>query len=175
MRALLVFESMFGNTREIALAVADGLRSGFEVEVGEAGSVSPILAGPFDLLVVGGPTHAFSMSRPGTRQSAVEQGAPVGTSRRGIREWLDELEPGLRRPAVATFDTRVAKPRLPGSAARGAARRLRSHGLTLAAAPESFYVDGTTGPLLEGETDRARRWAESLVTRVATKVPAGTA
>src|SRR5690606_22555353 len=115
------------------------------------------------LLVVGGPTHAFAMSRAGTRRSAAED-APEGlvSTDAGIREWLSGLRTGSARLAAAAFDTRVAKPRLPGSAARGAAKRLRRLGVRLAAPAESFYVTGGHGPLVEGEVERARAWGEHL-------------
>jgi hypothetical protein len=111
---------------------------------------------------VGGPTHAFSMSRASTRHDAVAQGASSDREDRGIREWLDELPPATR-VAVATFDTRVAQVRkLPGSAARSASKVVTRRGLGRVIAVESFYVDGVSGPLLQGEVDRARAWARLL-------------
>src|SRR5690606_14826892 len=72
MRALVAFESMFGNTGLIAEAIADGLARHGEVETAEVGTAPVLLPAEVDLLVVGGPTHAFGMSRPGTRSSAKE-------------------------------------------------------------------------------------------------------
>jgi hypothetical protein len=65
-----------------------------------------------------------------------------------------------RRVSSAAFDTRIDKPRFPGSAAAGAAKRLRRLGFHQAMAPESFFVVGSTGPLLPGEYERAHRWGE---------------
>lgn len=73
MRALVVFESMFGNTQVIARSVADGLAPRMRVDLVEVGAAPTALDGDVDLLVVGGPTHAFGMSRAGTRQSAAQQ------------------------------------------------------------------------------------------------------
>jgi hypothetical protein len=70
---------------------------------------------------------------------------------------------------VAAFDTRVSKPRLPGSAAAAAEKRLRRLGFRVAARSRSFYVDGTTGPLVAGEPDRARHWGEELALALTTK------
>jgi|GEM_PF-6336579 len=70
-----------------------------------------------------------------------------------------------RRTPFATFDTRVKERGVPGSAARGAARRLRRLGLSEATRPESFWVTDTRGPLVAGETDRAHAWAETVATR----------
>jgi flavorubredoxin len=164
MRALVVYESMFGNTREIARAIGDGLASMMSVEVQEVGVAPPLLDDDVDLLVVGGPTHAFGMSRSRTRADAAKQaGHPVISAGDGLREWV-ELVSG--KSAVATFDTRIAKPRVPGSAARSAERRLRRRGFRTATKAASFYVQGTPGPLSPGETDRARHWGERLATAV---------
>jgi hypothetical protein len=162
-RALVVFESMFGNTQLIARSVADGLAPRVQVGLVEVGAAPTALDGDLDLLVVGGPTHAFGMSRPGTRQSAAQQSERgLVSGGIGVREWLGTLPKDARHAAVATFDTRIAKPRLPGSAAAAAGKRLRRLGFRFVAPPMSFYVEGTTGPLLEGEPERARRWGEEL-------------
>jgi hypothetical protein len=79
----------------------------------------------------------------------------------GLREWLTSLQ-APAGVAAAAFDTRISKPRLPGSAARAAEKRLRRLGLRMVAPAASFYVEGTSGPLLEGEQERARRWGQSV-------------
>lgn len=163
MRALVVFESMFGNTAAIAHAVAEGLGTHMDVDVVEVGDAPDVVGADVALLVVGGPTHAFGLSREPTRQDAARQAGSttVLSRRRGIREWLETVRvPGSVR--VATFDTKVAKPRMPGSASRAAARRLRWGGCSLAARPQNFFVTGSQGPLVDGEPDRARRWADHL-------------
>jgi hypothetical protein len=162
MRALVVFESMFGNTQAIANAVADGLASRVSVEVVEVGVAPGVLGDDLGLLVVGGPTHAFGLSRPDTRRSAAQQAdRPVVSAGIGLREWLAAVHPPASVAAVA-FDTRVDKPWLRGSAARSAQKRLRRRGFRIAGAAKSFYVTGTTGPLVEAELERARRWGEQL-------------
>jgi hypothetical protein len=161
-RALVVFESMFGNTATIAQAVADGLRSTMDVDVVEVGAAPESPPEDLDLLVVGGPTHAFGLTRPSTRQDATRQaGHAVVSGGIGLREWLDVLRPPDGLAAVA-FDTRVRRPHLPGSAAHGADRRLRRLGVRTIMRPESFWVGGTPGPLLDGETERARTWGERV-------------
>jgi len=160
MSALVVVESMWGNTRKVAEAVARGLGDAAEViEVGKAPSDLPDDVG---LLVVGGPTHAFSMSRSSTRHDAVERGARGANETQGVREWLDGLQPS-DHIEVATFDTRVAKvKRLPGSAAKAAGKEVRRHHLGRLIATESFYVNDMEGPLLDGELDRAQEWGAQL-------------
>ena len=162
MRALVVYESMFGNTQAIADAVADGLSDRMRVEVLEVGAAPTTIDDDVALLVVGGPTHAFGMSRPQTRQDAARQAAEGLVSRGiGLREWLATLQ-APAGVAAATFDTRISRPRLPGSAARAAEKRLRRLGFRIVAPAASFYVEGTSGPLQEGEPERARRWGQTL-------------
>lgn len=161
-KALVVYESMFGNTRDVAEAIAEGLASHGHVEALEVGEAPTAVPAEVDLLVAGGPTHAFGMSREGTRgQAAGETPQPLVSTRIGLREWLGRLEvrPGL---AVATFDTSFKKIRRFGTAGRGAQKRLKRLGLSPAAPPESFYVKETTGPLLDGELERARAWGSAL-------------
>jgi hypothetical protein len=166
-RALVVYESMFGNSEKVARAVADGVAEVMPVSVAEVTSAPVDLEG-VDLVVAGGPTHAFSMSREGTRRDARMQGAHEGSVETGMREWLAKL-PDEHGRWFAAFDTRVTKVRrLPGSAARSAARAGRRHGFTQAVAPESFYVLDVEGPLVEGELERAQAWGAA----VAASVPA---
>ena len=166
MRALVVYESMFGNTELVARAVAEGVARHAEVTVAEVRGARPEYAEKFDLVVVGGPTHAFSMTRPSTRADAERQGAPHRTPDIGIREWLDRLPSGMHHEAIATFDTRIDKARrLPGSAARKAARVAHHHGYRKVAEPASFYVEGTSGPLVAGERERAVAWGDALAVK----------
>jgi len=161
--ALVVFESMFGNTEAVANAVADGLREQGAVRVVEVAEAPDSLPSGVDLLVVGGPTHAFSMTRANTRQSAVNQGASSQKAAQpGIREWISDVAISDDVP-VATFDTKVVKPHLPGSAAHAADRKLRHRGLHHVARPETFYVTGTTGDLVDGELSRAKEWGAALL------------
>lgn len=163
MSTLVVYESMWGNTRAVAEAIARGIGSDVAVlEVGQAPSPVPATV---DLLVIGGPTHAFSMSRPSTREEAVAKGADSGHEAVGIREWLAR-QPAGDRLDVATFDTRVGSVRhLPGSAAKAAGKVVTRHHLGRLVAVESFYVDGREGPLSSHEEARAREWGATLAAR----------
>lgn len=163
--ALIVYESMFGNTARIALAIRDGLREYVAAEAVPVNRAPDTVPDGVRLVVVGGPTHAFSLSRPSTRQDAAKQGDLVMPVEVGIREWLAALEPatGPRAPRVATFDTRIARVRrLPGSAARSAAKLLRRMGYQLLTTSESFFVNETTGPIKDIEIERARHWGAEL-------------
>lgn len=164
MRAVVVFESMFGNTEAVARAVANGISSVMGVDILEVSSV-PVRFGGVSLLVVGAPTHAFGMSRPRTRDDARARGSRSVAGGIGVREWLESLGRPAAATAAATFDTRIDKPRVPGSAARAAEKRLRRLGFRVTAA-ESFYVEDVAGPLVQGEDERARRWGEHLARQV---------
>jgi hypothetical protein len=121
-QALVVVESMFGNTRAVADAVAAGLSEAVPTTVVDVAAAPDTVFA--QLLVVGGPTHAFGMSRSGTRDAAVAQGAGPEHSVTGIREWTGRL--GRHDLAdVAAFDTRIRRRGVPGSAARSALRRRR--------------------------------------------------
>lgn len=163
MKALVVFESMFGNTKEIAEAIAEGLRDTMETECLEVGQ-APSPRDDIDLLVVGGPTHQFGLSRPDSRKGAIsETDEPLVSPGIGIREWLGSL-PKVTGVATATFDTSIRKPNLPGSAARGARKRLKRLGYRVVVPAEIFHVEGTTGPISDGETERALAWGRNLAT-----------
>jgi hypothetical protein len=169
MKAIVVYESMFGNTAQIAKAIATGLGESVEVVAMEV-SRAPADPGPdVGLIVAGGPTHAFSMSRENTRADAITRGAQEGERRFGLREWVDQLPSGRHDERLATFDTKIARMRhLPGSAAKGAAKVARRHGYKPAAPAESFYVDDVDGPLMDGEKDRAIAWGRRLATSMRT-------
>ena len=161
-RALVVYESMFGNTADVAREVAAGLATRGPVDLVEVHDAPAPPDETYDLVVAGGPTHAFSMSRPSTREDARRQGAE-GAADRGLREWMDELVSGRHHPRFAAFDTRVTKVRrLPGSAAKRAGRLGQRLGYRPVCPPESFYVDDVSGPLADGERDRARAWGAHL-------------
>ena len=162
-KALVVFESMFGNTEQVAQAVAEGLGASMPVAVLEVINAPADPPADISLIVVGGPTEAFSMSRASTRADAVRQGGRPGREEIGLREWLDTLPSRHSNAKLATFDTKIDKMRhLPGSAAKGAAKAGRRHGFDVAVPPESFFVRDTAGPLVDGELDRARAWGQRL-------------
>jgi Flavodoxin len=167
MRALVVYESMYGNTHVVASNIADGLRATHEVTlVPVAGATADLLAGA-DLLVVGGPTHMHGLSSSSSRRMAAQAAAKPASGLSldpdacgpGLRDWLK----GSRGSALAAaFDTRLnGVPAFTGHASRGIGRLLRRHGHPLIAAPESFVVD-QQNTLLDGEASRARRWGAAL-------------
>jgi hypothetical protein len=165
-RALVVYESVFGDARTIAYAIAEGLTAFLPVDVLPAGEAPAEIGPEVGLLVVGGPTHAFGMPRPSTRASAVEQhGATIPDTGTGLREWLESVRvPATGLPAAA-FDTRSGRPRLlvkMDHASRTEEKILGRLGATIVAPAEHYVVTGTEGPQAEGEEDRAREWGRRL-------------
>jgi flavodoxin len=170
MRALVVYESMYGNTAAIGESIANCLRAqGLEVEAGLVPEVDPLTTAEVDLLVVGGPTHVHGMSRASTRKTAADDEANTfaePTLEPGLREWIGKLPTGTGRFAAA-FDTRIDKPVIfTGSAAKGIGRRLQKCGFRLVVEPESFFVT-TQNELVDGELEHATRWARAVAERAA--------
>jgi len=178
MRALVVYESMFGNTQAVALAVSEGIAMRMPVDIIEVGDAPAVLPPDVALLVVGGPTHAHGMTSPKSRADAAQRAGDRLVSRGlGVREWLDTLRPVAQPIAAAAFDTRIKGPELLwGSAAKSVTKRLRGIGFQLVQPPRSFIVAGPTGPLfdrlVDGEPERARTWGEAVAGAVAAPVGA---
>ncbi|WP_353508560.1 flavodoxin/nitric oxide synthase [Intrasporangium sp.] len=163
MKTLIVHESLFGNTKAVADAVKRGLSRGGEgdgVHAVRSDEAPDLIPEDVGLLIVGGPTHAFSMTRESTRKDAETKGAEEHV-RLGIREWIDGVAPRPELPVV-TFDTRVKVKLLPGSAAKAAAKALRARGFRRAEQGETFWVEDTDGPLKDGELARAEEWGHEL-------------
>ena len=169
MNIVVVFESMFGHTRQVAAAIAEGLApSGTMASftVNDAGAKDA--AESADLLVVGGPTHVHGMSRPASREEArnwvndpaktvtLEPTAP-GT---GVREWIDGL--GAMPALCAAFDTRMDIARILSGAASGhIEHELTKRGSRAVLPAASFLVTKET-VLEDGELARAREWGASM-------------
>jgi hypothetical protein len=174
MSAAVVYESMFGNTKSIAEAIADGLAGVFSPSEAVAlpvSAASPELLADLDLLVVGGPTHMRRMTSRRTRELRAA-GSRVGPSAgtvveewemaavTGVREWLSTLStvPGFR---AAAFDTRLSYMPAVGAGPL-IALGLRCRGYKVDPVPRCFFVQSAHGPLKEGEAERARAWGAAL-------------
>jgi hypothetical protein len=171
MRTVIVYESLFGNTRKIAKAIAEGIRTQQpDTEV----ACVPVMAGTAalireaDLVIVGGPTHMRGMSSGMTRKMGVQgeqKKTPdihvePGFDGPGLRDWFHGLDKRAGSASGAAFDTRAGVG-MAGGAAPGIARRLRLHGYRVLAT-EGYIINDTRGPLRAGELDRARDWGASL-------------
>lgn len=149
MKTLVVYDSLYGNTKAIAQAIGDALPG--EVEVLHVNEVDASGLEAYDLLVVGAPTHGAKPSPD-------------------VQAFLEQIQaPALKGVKVAGFDTRMTNRLilLFGTAAPKIAKALQEKGGTLVGKPEGFYVRGGKGPLRDGEIQRAVRWAQGLVGSIA--------
>jgi flavodoxin len=157
MKAMVVYDSAYGNTEQVAQAIGQALGPAEDVQVVRVGQTNPEQLAGLTHLVVGSPTQRFS---------------PLGT----ITGFLKSIpENRLQGVKVAAFDTRITEERVAeirilaffvrifGYAAEPIAKRLEKKGGELAVPPEGFYVSDTEGPLVEGELERAADWARQIV------------
>ncbi|MGD9117436.1 MAG: flavodoxin domain-containing protein [Dehalococcoidia bacterium] len=145
MRALVVYDSFYGNTEEIAKAIGGAITGG-EVSVLRAGEVGPPELENISLLVVGAPTQG-------------------GRATPQIRDFLSRISKAeINGVDAAAFDTRVTSKvaKIFGYASGKIASSLKKKGANLIAEPEGFFVEGTKGPLTEGELERAAAWGKGL-------------
>ena len=145
MKALIVYDSVYGNTEKIARAVAEAITPSDEVKVLQAGEANPSELASTDLLIVGSPTHA---------------GRPTPA----IQDLLNKV-PKLQGINIAAFDTIITTKlvRVFGYAAGRIAGNLKRKGGTLIVSPEGFFVTGNKGPLKEGELERTAGWAKGIL------------
>jgi hypothetical protein len=171
MRALVVYESMYGNTHAVAVSIAAGLSTRHDVTLVPVTRATPELVAAADLLVVGGPTHLHRMSTASSRRWAADaarkQASPLtmdpDADGPGVRGWLAGVRSlGGRNTLAVAFDTRLGGvPLFTGRASRGISRLLAGHGCRMLAAPESFLVS-KRDTLRDGEADRARAWGAMI-------------
>ena len=178
MRSVVVYESMYGNSHRVADIIGAALREFGPVSVVPVSRAIDELVASADLVVVGGPTHAHSLSTRQSRASALDAveksatkqpDAPLEMDQHwqdaGIRDWLRTTSISNGQSAAA-FDTRLdAMALLTGRASRVIARRMARHGFQLITEPESFLVDSQTR-LLDSEAERAHHWAKGLALSV---------
>jgi hypothetical protein len=170
MRAVVIYESMYGNTRQIAEAIGTGLAGEFDVAVIPVAEARRTVISDADLLVAGGPTHMHGMAKPSTRRAAAKAADEPGSSfnlepdalKPGLREWLDSLGKSKVHARAAAFDTRLDGPAVfTGRASKAVGRALQHHGYDLVAEPESFLVT-KQNHLLPQERERAASWGARL-------------
>ena len=159
MKAIVVYESLWGNTAAIARAVAEGI--GPETQVLSTGEATGEAIAGADLIVAGAPLHAFGLPRESGRanlRANPGRGPAPDLSNPTLRSWLEALPAGQGR--VAAFETRFKGS--PGGAAGGILRRLKRLGYRPIAKGQRFFIKGTYGPLRDGEIERARQWGAEL-------------
>jgi len=156
LKALIIYDSKFGNTEKIARAIGEAITPLGKVKVVQAGDANPSELSSIDFLIVGSPTHA-------------------GRATRATKEFLKKIPANaLENVGVAAFDTRFSAEdkgigvrillRVLGYAAGRMANRLEHKGGHLAAEPEGFIVEDSEGPLKKGELEQAAIWAKKIKT-----------
>ncbi len=160
MKAIVVYESLWGNTAAIARAIAEGLGSGAQA-LSTAEATNAIAAGA-DLIVAGAPLFAFQLPtdkiRETIRGKAATFPAPPDLSHPPLRAWLQTVPPGTGR--AAAFETRIWWS--PGGATGSILKALKKAGYESLTRGKRFRVAGLTGPLKPGEFERARAWGAGL-------------
>ena len=155
MNALVIYGSRHGNTQHVAEAIADGLKEAMAVDVIALEYATPDRIKAADLIVVGGPTEAHSMTPP-------------------LKEWVDGMDFAIQGKKAAAFDTRLDMPRvISGSAAKGIGAHLRRAGAKLVTEDTSFFVKGKTPALLPGELARAAAWGKEIAAKAGVQMPVG--
>jgi flavodoxin len=160
MKAVVVYESLWGNTAAIAQAIAEGIGADTRAVPTDAASTRE-LAGA-DLVVAGSPVLAFSLPTDAMRDSVAKSEAhaptPPDLAHPSMRSWLDALPAGSGR--AAAFETRIWWS--PRGATGEIEKRLERAGYRLITKGQKFVVKDKYGPLRDGEVERARRWGRQL-------------
>jgi len=160
MKAIVVYESLWGNTAAIARAIADGI--GPEASALSTSQASGEAMAGVDVIVAGAPVLAFRLPIEQMRKSIGKDpkhsNRPPDLSQPSLRSWLAALPKGSGRSAA--FETGFK--RSPGSATGAIAKSLKRAGYQPVAKDERFIVTGTYGPLADGEVERAKAWGAGL-------------
>lgn len=159
MKAIVVYESHWGNTAAVARAIAEGLAHGAQALATDEATGSAMDG--VDLIVCGAPVIAFSLAGGNARkQIAGDTKAPTppDISHPLLREWLDALPHGAG--SAAAFETRIWWS--PRGATGTIESKLRKAGYAKVAKGERFIVAGSYGPMKDGELERARAWGDEL-------------
>jgi flavorubredoxin len=163
MKALVVYESHYGNTARIATAIAEGI--GPDARAMTTTDATPEVIAQVDLLVAGAPVMAFSLPGQSTLSTIPNDAKapfPGDVSHPSLREWLDALPHG--QGAAAAFETRLRWS--PGGATGAIDSRFRKAGFRTITKAGKFVVKGSYGPLREGEVERAREWGATLAAAI---------
>jgi flavorubredoxin len=143
-KAIVIYHTLFGNTEEIAKALASGMEEqGIDVNCVKVEDVPIDRLPEYDLLAVGGPTHGFGMSKP-------------------MKTFMKKLEHvNLRNKNAFAFDTKRGY-RLSGSAAKGIEKRLKRMGMNIAKPYASAIVNDLKGPLQDGMDEKFKQIGTGL-------------
>ncbi|HET7180800.1 MAG TPA: hypothetical protein VFI15_01050 [Candidatus Limnocylindrales bacterium] len=159
MRAIVVYESHWGNTAAVARAIAEGI--GPDARALNTDEATSSIVAEADLVVAGAPIMAFGLPSDGMLASAGKDPKaprPADVSHPSLRHWLETLPHG--EAAAASFETKLRWS--PGGATGAIDERLRRAGFRTIAKGQKFAVASSYGPLRDGELERARTWGSEL-------------
>lgn len=163
MKAVVVYESLWGNTAAIAHAIAEGFGEDAQALTTDQATTEIVAAA--DVVVAGAPVIGFNLAsekvRAGIGRSESGSEAPPDTFHPALRSWLEGL-PDSCTGVGAAFETRIWWS--PRGATGAIEKGLRRAGFKVVAKPSRFVVDGKYGPLRTGELERAREWGRELAT-----------
>jgi len=145
MKALVLYDSNFGNTKLIAEEIAKNL--GDDVRLSSAKQFDGTDIDNIDLLVIGCPINGWR---------------PTEAILVAINLLKSKLKDGLK---YTTFDTRV-KLFIHGDAKEHISRILRDAGGKIVFEPRAFYVAGKKGPLYAGEIEKVAKWTATILSRM---------
>jgi hypothetical protein len=161
MRAIVVYESHWGNTAAIARAIAEGI--GPEARALSTAEATDSAVADAELIVAGAPLLGFSLPTEsmvkGLESEVGKSPMPPDLSHPSMRAWLESLPKGTPGKAAA-FETRIWWS--PGSAAKAILQQMERAGYRSAAKPQKFVVKGRYGPLKDGELEKAKAWGAEL-------------
>ncbi len=154
MKALVIYDSVFGNTEKIARMISDSVKEKVDVRLVNVSAIIPEQLQGMDLLIVGSPTRGFAPSD-------------------NMKDFLAKLQTGsLKGIKAAVFDTRMDLKNIPflfrgivnrgGYADKPISEALKKGGADLIAPSMGFFVTGQEGPLKAGELERAAAWGRSI-------------
>jgi flavodoxin len=149
MNILIIYYSSFGNTQLIAESIAETLRDKGYIRLIMADKLNHAELQQADLVIVGSPIY---------RHSSIDAVKAL------LKEVPDDLIHSIK---VAAFDVhhRMARGKS-GSTERKITEDFQKDGVNMVVPPESFFVVGHTGPLEEGEIERAKEWAMFIAKHV---------
>ncbi|MDX9800292.1 MAG: flavodoxin family protein [Spirochaetia bacterium] len=157
MKVLIIYDSVFDNTEQIAQAISKALDSPNDIKIIRISDVKQEILKGLDILIIGSPTRAFKPTK-------------------AITDFLKRIpKNSLKGVKVATFDTRFTMVKIKSSffmlpllvnifgyASNSIAERLKKKGGDIVASPVGFFVDDVEGPLKEGEIERAANWVKKI-------------
>ena len=156
MKAMVVYDSFFGNTEKIAQAIGGALGSQGDVELLRVADVKPEQLTGLDFLIVGSPTRQFSPS-PATKNllKSIPKNSLKGVRVAAFDTHFPMSE--IEKTPILLFFVRIF-----GYTAEPISKRLVKKGGELTINPEGFFVNGVEGPLTEGELERAGDWGKKI-------------